>query len=90
MPIAQHDQPAYKLVCSNDDCVSDDTIALDEHGSIRLFESQAAARYWAQDNGWDISAATGVLCPADAAEARERRDQAEEIAAALGEGWGAP
>lgn len=81
MPITQHDQPVYKLVCGNKDCVSDDWTALDEDGDVKYFNSQQAAREWGGLNGWDVG--DPVLCPADAAEARDRRDQAEEISAAI-------
>lgn len=81
MPITQHDQPVYKLVCSNTDCYSGDWTALDEDGRTRYFETQTDARDWGALNGWQVG--DTVLCPADAAEARERREQAEEITAAI-------
>jgi hypothetical protein len=81
MPITQHDQPVYKLICSNDDCTADDWTALDEDGYTKYFDSHAHAREWGGLNGWETSPT--VLCPADAAEAREQREQAEDIAAAV-------
>lgn len=81
MPITQHDQPVYKLVCSNTDCYSDDWTALDEDGRTRYFETRTDAREWGALNGWQTG--DTVLCPADTAEARDRREQAEEITAAI-------
>lgn len=81
MPITQHDQPVYKLVCSNTNCVSEDWTALDPDDDPKYFDSQQAAREWGRANGWDVG--DPILCPADAAEAQERREQAEEIAAAV-------
>lgn len=82
MPIAQHDQPTYKLVCDNTDCYSGDWTALDEDSRTRYFETRTDARDWGSLNGWQIG--DTVLCPADAAaEARDRREQAEDIAAAV-------
>ncbi|MGW2349694.1 hypothetical protein [Actinacidiphila glaucinigra] len=59
------------------------TRVTDELGHRRLFESHAHARAWAALNGWSFEFAPGVLCPADDADARERQDQAEEIAEAM-------
>jgi hypothetical protein len=81
MPITEHDKPVFKLVCSNTDCTADDWTALDEDGYTRYFDSQAHAREWGGLNGWQLG--DRVLCPADAAEAREQREQAEDIAAAV-------
>jgi hypothetical protein len=81
MPITQHNQPVYKLVCGNLDCTSGDWTALDEDGRTRYFETRTDARDWGALNGWQIG--DTVLCPVDAAEARDRREQAEEIAAAI-------
>jgi hypothetical protein len=81
MPITQHNQPVYKLVCGNLDCTSGDWTALDEDGRTRYFETRTDARDWGALNGWQIG--DTVLYPADAAEARDRREQAEEIAAAI-------
>jgi hypothetical protein len=81
VPITQHDQPVYKLVCSNDACTSDDWTALDEDGYTKYFDSESHAREWGGLNGWDVN--SPVLCPADAAEARHAREQAEDIAAAV-------
>jgi hypothetical protein len=81
MAITQHDQPVHKLVCDNPDCYSGDWTALDEDGRTRYFETRTDARDWGSLNGWQIG--DRVLCPADAAEAREQREQAEEIAAAV-------
>lgn len=86
MPITQHEQPVYKLVCDNTDCTSGDWTALDEDGRIRFFETRTDARDWGQLNGWQVG--DRVLCPADAAEARERREQAEDIAAAVADALG--
>jgi hypothetical protein len=69
MPITEHDKPVFKLICSNDDCTADNWTALDEDGYTKFFDSQAHAREW------------GGL--ADAAEARDRREQADDIAAAV-------
>jgi hypothetical protein len=79
--ITQHDQPVYKLVCSNTDCGSDDWTALDPDGEIKYFADPQHARNWGSVNGWDVGAR--VLCPADAAEAREAREQAENIASTI-------
>lgn len=81
MPITEHDKPVYKLICSNTDCGSDNWTALDEDGYTKYFDSQAHAREWGGLNGWHVD--TPVLCPADAAEAREQREQAQDIAAAV-------
>lgn len=81
MPITQHESPVYKLVCGNADCVHGDWTALDEDGRTRFFETRTDARDWGSLNGWQIG--DTVLCPADAAEARDRREQAEDIAAAV-------
>jgi hypothetical protein len=81
MPITQHDQPVYKLICSNTDCVHDDWTALDPDGDTKYFDGPPTARTWGSANGWDVG--DPVLCPADAAEARDRREQSEEIAAAI-------
>ncbi|MGW2048623.1 hypothetical protein ACWCPF_26080 [Streptomyces sp. NPDC001858] len=81
MPITQHDQPVYKLVCSNINCYSDDWTALDPDGDPKYFDSQQAARQWGRANGWDTG--DPVLCPADAADARARREQAADIADAI-------
>lgn len=81
MPITQHDQPVYKLVCSNTDCVHEDWTARDQDDDVKYFDSQQAARQWGSANGWDVG--DPVLCPADAAEARDRREQAEDIAAVV-------
>jgi hypothetical protein len=81
MPITQHDQPVYKLVCSNPDCYSGDWTALDEDGRTRYFETRTDARDWGALNGWRVD--DTVLCPADAADALSTREQAEEIAAAI-------
>lgn len=86
MPITQHDQPVYKLVCSNTDCTSEDWTALDPDDDPKYFDSQQAARQWGSVNGWQVD--DTVLCPADAAEARERREQAEDIAAAVADAMG--
>lgn len=86
MPITQHDQPVYKLVCDNTDCSSGDWTALDEDGDTKFFENQARAREWGGLNGWQVG--DTVLCPADAAEAREAREQAENIAAAVADALG--
>jgi hypothetical protein len=83
MPITQHDQPVYKLVCDNTDCVHGDWTALDEDGRTRYFETRTDARDWGQLNGWQTR--DTVLCPADAAEAREAREQADDIALAVRE-----
>lgn len=85
MPITQHDQPVYKLVCSNPNCTSDDWTALDTDGDTKLFETQTRAREWGGLNGWQIG--DTVLCPADAAEAREAREQFEDIADAVRGAW---
>lgn len=81
MPITQQVEPVYKLVCSNTDCMSGDWTALDEDGRTRYFETRTDARDWGALNGWEVG--DRVLCPADAAEAAERREQAEDIAAAV-------
>jgi hypothetical protein len=81
MPITQHDQPVYKLVCSNAICDSEDWTALDPDGEIKYFNDAQHARAWGSANGWEIG--DRVLCPADAAEARDAREQAEDIAAAV-------
>lgn len=88
MPITQHDQPVYKLVCGNTDCLSEDWTALDQDHEIKYFDSQQAARDWGRLNGWDVG--DPVLCPADSAEARDRREHAEEIAAAINYALGEP
>lgn len=81
MPITQHDQPVYKLVCSNTDCGSEDWTALDPDDEIKYFDDAQHARTWGSANGWDVG--DPILCPRDAAEAREHREQAEDIAAAV-------
>ncbi|MFE3031538.1 hypothetical protein ACFXKY_07805 [Streptomyces canus] len=81
MPITPHEQPVYKLVCDNPDCVHGDWTALDEDSRTRYFETRTDAHDWGQLNGWQVD--DQVLCPADAAEAREQREQAEDIAAAV-------
>ncbi|MFI1165601.1 hypothetical protein ACH4UM_18795 [Streptomyces sp. NPDC020801] len=81
MTITQHDQPVYKLVCGNTDCVHEDWTALDQDNDVKYFGSQQVAREWGRANGWQVD--DTVLCPADAAEAREAREQAEDIAAAV-------
>jgi hypothetical protein len=81
MTITRHDEPVYKLVCDNTDCTSEDWTALDPDDEIKYFDDQQHARTWGQANGWEV--ADQVLCPRDAAEARERREQAEDIAAAV-------
>lgn len=81
MPITQHDQPVYKLVCGNPDCTSDDWTALDQDGDIKYFNSQQAAREWGGLNGWSVG--DPVLCPADNEGALATREEAEEIAAAI-------
>lgn len=81
MPVTQHDQPVYKLICGNANCASDDWTALDEDGRTRFFETQQAAREWGGLNGWDVG--DPVLCPADANDALYAREQADEIAAAI-------
>ena len=81
MPITRQVEPVYKLVCDNPDCVSEDWTALDPDGEIKYFGDRQHARAWGSVNGWQVS--DQVLCPADAAEAREQREQAEDIAAAI-------
>lgn len=81
VPITEHDKPVYKLTCSNEHCTSDDWTALDEDGHTKYFDSHAHAREWGGLNGWSVD--SPVLCPADAADAREQREQAEDIAAAV-------
>lgn len=81
MPITQHDQHVYKLVCANTDCVREDWTALDQDDDVKYFDSPQAAREWGRANGWEVG--DPVLCPADAAEARDRREQAEDIATAI-------
>lgn len=78
MPITQHDQPVYKLVCDNPDCVHEDWTALDPDDDVKYFNLLQHAREWGRANGWEVG--DTVLCPADAAEAREQREQAEDIA----------
>jgi hypothetical protein len=81
MTITQHDQPVYKLVCDNTDCWHGDQTAVDEDNRTRYFETRTDARDWGGLNGWQTD--DTVLCPADASEAREQREQAEDIAAAI-------
>jgi hypothetical protein len=81
MPITQQEEPVYKLVCDNTDCTSEDWTALDADGEIKYFDLAQHAREWGRANGWEAGAR--VLCPRDAAEAREQREQAEDIAAAV-------
>lgn len=81
MPIAKHDEPVYKLVCDNPDCVHEDWTALDQDDDVKYFGLSQHAREWGTANGWEIG--DRVLCPADAAEAREQREQAEDIAAVI-------
>ena len=81
MPIAKHDQPVYKLVCSISDCDSEDWTAVGPDDEVKYFNDPQHARTWGSLNGWDVG--DPVLCPRDAAEARERREQAEDIAAAV-------
>jgi hypothetical protein len=81
VPITQQVEPVYKLVCGNTDCYREDWTALDQDDDVKYFDSIQAAREWGNANGWDVG--DPVLCPADAAEARERREQAEDIAAAV-------
>lgn len=81
MPITQQVEPVYKLVCDNTDCDSEDWTALDPDDEIKYFGDQQHARAWGSANGWETG--DRVLCPADAAEARDAREQAEDIAAAV-------
>ena len=81
MPVTQHDQPVYKLVCDNTDCNSEGWTALDPDDEIKYFDDQQHARSWGRVNGWEVG--DTVLCPADAAEARDRREQADDIAAVV-------
>jgi hypothetical protein len=81
MPITRNDEPVYKLVCDNTDCFSAGWTALDEDGRTRFFETRTDARDWGSLNGWEVG--DRVLCPVDAAEARERREQAEDIASVV-------
>lgn len=83
MPITQNDQPVYKLICDNTDCNSEDWTALDPDDEIKYFDSPQSARVWGSANGWQVG--DRVLCPADAAEARDRREQDEDIALAVRE-----
>ena len=81
MPITQHEEPVYKLVGGNADCVHEDWTALDQDGDVKYFGLLKHAREWGRLNGWEVGDA--VLCPADAAAAREAREQAEDIAAVV-------
>lgn len=84
MPITQQEEPVYKLVCDNAaDCDSEDWTALGEDDEIKYFDSKQHAREWGRVNGWEVG--DRVLCPREAAEAREQREQAEDIAAAVAE-----
>ena len=81
MPITQNDEPVYKLICDNTDCDSEGWTALDPDDEIKYFDLPQHAREWGRLNGWEVG--DRVLCPADAAEAREQREQAEDIAAVV-------
>jgi hypothetical protein len=81
MPITRQVEPVYKLVCDNTDCGSEDWTALDPDDEIKYFDDQQHARTLGQANCWEVS--DRVLCPRDAAEAREQREQAADIAAAV-------
>lgn len=81
MPITQYDQPAYTLTCDRDDICGNGP-APDDDGYLHLFESDRAARDWAQASGWTANE-HGVLCPPCAGEAQAEREQADEIAAAI-------
>ncbi len=81
MPITQQAEPVYKLICDNTGCTSEDWTALDPDDEIKYFDDQQHARVWGHANGWQVG--DRVLCPRDAAEAREARKQAEDIAAVV-------
>lgn len=81
MPITQNTEPVYKLTCDNTDCTSEGWTALDPDDEIKYFDDQQHARTWGRANGWEVG--DSVLCPADAAEARDRREQADDIAAVI-------
>ena len=81
MPITQIDEPVYKLVCDNTDCDSEGWTALDADDEIKYFTLPQHAREWGRSNGWEVG--DRALCPADAAEAREAREQADNIAAVI-------
>lgn len=83
MPITQNAEPVYKLVCDNTDCDSEGWTALDADDEIKYFDDRQHARTWGSANGWEVS--DRVLCPADAADAREAREQDEDIALAVRE-----
>lgn len=85
MPITRNDEPVYKLICDNTDCLSEGWTALDADDEIKYFNDQQHARSWGQLNGWDVG--DRVLCPADAAEAREQREQLDDIADAVRGAW---
>jgi hypothetical protein len=83
MPVTQYDQPVYVLTCDNTECPNDEGIesTLDTDGYRRYFDSERAAREWAEANGWSLRP---TLCPPCAADARDLADHNAEIAAAIG------
>lgn len=85
MPISEHDQPVYTIACSLDHCTgpTEGTPAVDADGYVRYFDSERAAREWAETEGWSTGWGAGILCPTDVAELREAEDQAAEVAAAI-------
>ncbi|MFC8339243.1 hypothetical protein ACFUJX_19845 [Streptomyces rubiginosohelvolus] len=78
MSIALHTEPVYALACNNCDTPAE----VEGEGHLWRFDSPELARDWAHVNGWTGNAHT-TLCPPCTAEAREREDHAQEIAAAV-------
>lgn len=82
MSIAQHRSPVFTVSCSNPACTGPDLNgpASDDDCRTRYFDSVQDARVWAETDGWALNP---VLCPPCAAEAREKAEQAADIAAAF-------
>ncbi|MFF5001746.1 hypothetical protein ACFY3G_02865 [Streptomyces phaeochromogenes] len=83
MPISEHSQPVHTLTCDNATCSSVETTAMDGDGYTRYFDTPADARSWGETNGWDTPFSGPMLCPADAAEARDQEHHQAEINAAI-------
>jgi hypothetical protein len=82
MPVSTHTHPVFTIVCGNPECLGpyEGGPATDEDGRTRFFETTTDARDWAITEGWTTRP---ELCPPCASDARDRADQAAEIAAAI-------
>ncbi|MEW2567680.1 hypothetical protein [Streptomyces sp. NPDC047070] len=84
MPISEHPRPIHTLTCDKSlSCTGDNDVATDTDGYTRYFDTPGDARQWGEDNGWDTPVNGPVLCPADAAEARDQEHHQAEITAAV-------